>query len=213
MYMRGRRLRFTAVSAMVVLALTGFSSGRGDGSASHDSGGGAGCSSSSQDQDTSSTSDSGGSRNSAPSSSSSSSSSSGSSGSDGYDSGTSTGDSGTSTGDSGAGAWPTERPTPTASSSGDTSRPLKDGTAVLIHCASMDDPYATVEVRNPNGREGLFTMKIDFKDEHGFTIVDASRQVWVSAKDRATVRVAVAGTGRVDKIDHCEVDPRATADR
>lgn len=84
---------------------------------------------------------------------------------------------------------------------------------MLIHCASMDDPYATVEVRNPNGREGLFTMKIDFKDEHGFTMVDASHQVWVSAKDRATVRVAVAGTGRVDKIDHCEVDPRATADR
>ncbi|MFD9323479.1 hypothetical protein ACFWDQ_38545 [Streptomyces sp. NPDC060053] len=84
---------------------------------------------------------------------------------------------------------------------------------MLIHCASPDDPYATVEVRNPNGREGLFTVNINFKDEHGFTIIDTGDQVLVSAKDKATVRVAVASSGRVDEIDHCEVNPRATADR
>ncbi|WP_369244346.1 hypothetical protein [Streptomyces sp. R41] len=90
---------------------------------------------------------------------------------------------------------------------------MKDGTAVLIHCASTDDPYATVEVSNPNGREGLFTAKISFKNEHGFTIIDTGDQVSVPAKDKATVRVPVASTGRVDEIDHCEVNPRATADR
>ncbi|MFI0960569.1 hypothetical protein ACH4S8_03965 [Streptomyces sp. NPDC021080] len=204
MYTRGRRLKFTAVSAMVVLALTGFSSGRGHGSRSHHGDGGGGCSSSGQDHDGSSAS-SGGSSGGDPYGSSSS----GSSGSDADDSGTATGGSG------GATHRPrsTGRSTPTASPSGDTARPLKDGTAVLRHCASTDDPYATVEVRNPNGREGLFTVGISFKDAHGFTMIKTSDQVSVPAKDKATVRVPVAGAGHVDEIDHCEVDPRAAAVR
>ncbi|MGW0943951.1 hypothetical protein ACWD4O_15560 [Streptomyces sp. NPDC002623] len=56
---RGQKLKFTAVAAGVVLALTGFSTGRGHGSSSH-SGGGGGCSSSSQNHDSSSSSSSGG---------------------------------------------------------------------------------------------------------------------------------------------------------
>ncbi|MBD0424834.1 hypothetical protein H0H10_37660 [Streptomyces sp. TRM S81-3] len=56
---RGRALRFTAVSALVVLTLTGFSTGRGHGGGSGDGGGG-GCSSSGQDHDSSSSSSSGG---------------------------------------------------------------------------------------------------------------------------------------------------------
>ncbi|MER5949398.1 hypothetical protein ABT127_25430 [Streptomyces sp. NPDC001904] len=57
---RGRRtLRLTAVAALVVLALTGFS--RGHGRHHSSSGGGGGCSSSSQDHDSSSHSTSGGS--------------------------------------------------------------------------------------------------------------------------------------------------------
>ncbi|MGA5519876.1 hypothetical protein ACPCK2_27030 [Streptomyces pseudogriseolus] len=53
---RGKTLKLTAVSALVVLALTGFSTGRGHGggSGSHDGGGGGGCSSSSQNHDSSS---------------------------------------------------------------------------------------------------------------------------------------------------------------
>ncbi|MGY1523434.1 hypothetical protein ACW69C_06615 [Streptomyces sp. MN3] len=53
---RGKTLKLTAVSALVVLALTGFSTGRGHGGTSggdHDGGGG-GCSSSSQNHDSSS---------------------------------------------------------------------------------------------------------------------------------------------------------------
>ncbi|MFD4561979.1 hypothetical protein ACFWP5_48070 [Streptomyces sp. NPDC058469] len=54
MHTRGRRLRFTAVLALVVLTLTGFSSGRHHSSSRHGHGsGGGGCSSSSQDHDTS----------------------------------------------------------------------------------------------------------------------------------------------------------------
>ncbi|MGW7427652.1 hypothetical protein ACWGJB_48300 [Streptomyces sp. NPDC054813] len=77
----------------------------------------------------------------------------------------------------------------------------------------MEDPYATVEIRNPNTREGLFTVKISFKDRGGFTIIDTSDQVPVSAKDKATLRVPVASAGHVDEIDHCDVDPRAAADQ
>ncbi|MET7694619.1 hypothetical protein ABZT06_43035 [Streptomyces sp. NPDC005483] len=55
MHSRGRVLRFTAVTATVVLALTGFSSGHKSGgrhkSSHRDSDGGGGCSSSSQDHD------------------------------------------------------------------------------------------------------------------------------------------------------------------
>lgn len=62
MQARGRRLRFTAVLALVVLTLTGFSTGRHHSSRhrSGSSGGGGGCSSSSQDHDSSSSSTSGG---------------------------------------------------------------------------------------------------------------------------------------------------------
>lgn len=48
---RGNTLKLTAVSALVVLTLTGFSTGRGSGG---DGGGGGGCSSSDQNHDSSS---------------------------------------------------------------------------------------------------------------------------------------------------------------
>ncbi|MFJ1810004.1 MULTISPECIES: hypothetical protein [unclassified Streptomyces] len=53
---RGQKLRFAAVSVCVVLALTGFSTGRGHGHSSGHGGGGGGCSSSGQDHDSSSSS-------------------------------------------------------------------------------------------------------------------------------------------------------------
>lgn len=59
MYTRGRTLKFTAVLALVVLTLTGFSTGRGHGShrvKSSGGGGGGGCSSRKQDHDSSSSS-------------------------------------------------------------------------------------------------------------------------------------------------------------
>ncbi|NKQ24337.1 hypothetical protein HF200_07655 [Streptomyces galbus] len=57
---RGHTLRLTAVAALVVLALTGFSTRRGHGG--HHGGGGGGCSSSHQDHDSSSTGGTSGSR-------------------------------------------------------------------------------------------------------------------------------------------------------
>ncbi len=84
---------------------------------------------------------------------------------------------------------------------------------MLKRCASLDDPYSTVEVRNPNGRETLFTVKVAYKDRTGVTLADTTSQVSVPANGRATLRMAAASTGALDRLDHCAVDPRATADR
>ncbi|MFI2511651.1 hypothetical protein [Streptomyces sp. NPDC018972] len=186
MYMQGRRLRLTAVSVMVVLALTGFSSGRDQGNSSQDSSDEGGCSSSSQDHDSSTPGDSDplGSSSSSPSG-------------DSYDSGTSD-NSGSS------------QPTPTVSPSSSTAPPLKDGTAVLVRCASMEDPYATVEIRNPNGRDAVLNMKVSFADKHGYTLLDTGSQISVPAKGKTTYRVP-AKMRYTDKIAQCEVDPVATA--
>ncbi|MFJ9374345.1 hypothetical protein [Streptomyces sp. NPDC101455] len=178
MHTRGRRLKLTAVLALTVLTLTGFSTGRHHSGSRHghgSGGGGGGCSSSGQDHDTSTSS-------------------------------------GGTTNGSTHRSRPTYRSTPTATSSA-TARPLKDGTAVLKRCASVADPYTTVEVRNPNGREALFTVKVAYKDRTGFTLADAGSQVSVPANGKATLRMAAASTGALDRLDHCEVDPRATADR
>jgi len=84
---------------------------------------------------------------------------------------------------------------------------------VLTHCADTDDPYATVAVRNPNGREGVFAVKISYKNADGFTMTETYDEVSVPAKSKAKLRVPVASAGPVDEIARCEVNPRATAVR
>ncbi|MFG3587984.1 hypothetical protein [Streptomyces sp. NPDC047990] len=191
MQTRGRRLKFTAVSATVVLALTGFSTGR-HGHSRHSGGGsGGGCSSSRQDHDGSSSTSGGGSYG------------GGSSGGSSYGSG--------STDDGTGGTYrsrPTRRSTPTSSAGG--GRALQSGTATLVSCASEKAPYATVEVRNPNGRAGGFVVSVAFKDRADVTVVGGSGRVRVSANGRATVRVPVGSAGLAGSVDHCRVEPRAT---
>ncbi|MEU1002056.1 hypothetical protein [Streptomyces tibetensis] len=205
MQTRGRRLRFTAVLVLVVLALTGFSSGRGrGGSHGHRGGGsGGGCSSSSQDHD----------------SSRSSTSSGGAYGSGGSSGGSYRSDddddySGSSS--SSGGSSYTRRPgygsTPTSSSGSGSRKALKDGTARLVSCASPAAPYATVEVSNPNGRKADFSVSVTFEDDRGITVVSRYGDVTVPANGRATVDVRVGGSGLVDSVDHCEVDRQALVD-
>ncbi|MGW0968843.1 hypothetical protein [Streptomyces sp. NPDC002516] len=106
----------------------------------------------------------------------------------------------------------TRSSSPTASPSV-AARPLRDATARLTHCADEDDPYVTVEVRNPNSREGLFAVRIHYKNADGFTMSESYDQVSVSAKGKATIRVAVASMGPLDEVARCEVAPRAAAVR
>lgn len=199
MRIRGRRLRFTAVLVLVVLALTGFSSGRGrGGSHGHSGGGGGGCSSAGQDHD----------------SSRSSTSSGGSYGSGGPSGGAYGSDDDDDA--SGGGSSYTRRPnygsTPTSSSGSGSGKALKDGTAKLVSCATPTAPYATVEVRNPNGRKAGFSVSVTFEDDRGITVVDRYGDVTVPANGTATVEVRVGGAGLVDSVDHCEVDRRALVD-
>ncbi|WP_037859436.1 hypothetical protein [Streptomyces sp. NRRL S-340] len=203
MRIRGRRLRFTAVLAVVVLALTGFSRGHGHGG--HGSGGSGGCSSSRQDHDTSS------------------SSSSSSSGGGAYGSGTdgtyaphdddTYGSGGSGTGTTGGSSHHRRRPDrgPTATPSGGTGSQLQAARARLLSCATEKKPYATVELTNPNDRRGTFTATVTFQDAHGGTIRSALQETDVPANGRRTVRVDAGAPGDVARPAHCTVDPAAPA--
>lgn len=83
---------------------------------------------------------------------------------------------------------------------------------MLKHCADADDPYTTVEVRNPNARDGIFTVKVSFKDVSGFRMAETTDQVSVPAGGTATYRVSGGRAGDVSRIGHCEVQRRADAD-
>ncbi|MFE1879735.1 hypothetical protein [Streptomyces diastatochromogenes] len=189
MQTRTRALKFTAVLTLVVLSLTGFSTGRHH--SRHGSGGGGGCSSSHQDHDSSSSTSGGGSYD--------------DSDDDSY------GSSGTSTSGSTSGGYHTRRPTHRATStpSGGSGKRLEDGTAKLISCATEKKPYATVEITNPNNREAEFQARVTFYDDEGTEILDnASYTVTVPAKGKATTQVTV-GERLLLKVDHCEAHPEA----
>ncbi|MER6530066.1 hypothetical protein [Streptomyces sp. NPDC001508] len=183
MQSRGHTLKLTAVSVLVILSLTGFSTGRhgrGHHHSDSDSDGGGGCSSSSQDHDTSS-------------------SSSGGSGSyrdrydddDTYDSDDGYGSGGTSTG--------TTAPAPTSA----------DATVKLLRCASKKAPYATVEVENPHGTPGTFAVTVDFENARGKRIASEVEEVDVSAYDTVTVNVYVAGSALAARVGRCDPHPTA----
>ncbi|WP_371673913.1 hypothetical protein OG985_43300 [Streptomyces sp. NBC_00289] len=187
---RGSTLKLTAVLALVVLTMTGFSSGRhGHGRSSS---GGGGCSSSSQNHGGSSTS---------------SGSTSGSSSSDSYRSGDD--DSAYGSSDSGGGSGYTRRPshrsTPTSSSTG-SSTTLKAGTAKLISCATASTPYATVEITNPNKRKADFQAWVTFYDAEGTLLLRTqSVMVTVPAKAKANTHVKL-GKRFLASVDLCQVD-------
>ncbi|SDM73425.1 hypothetical protein SAMN04487981_102413 [Streptomyces sp. cf386] len=181
MHRRGHILKLTAVSVLVGLALTGFSSkGRGHGGSDGDSsgGGGGGCSSSSQDHD--STSSSGG--------------TSGSTYDDYDDDDDYAGTSGGSGGD--------YSPTPTAS-------PAQDATVELVTCTSVRQPYATVTVTNPNAESDFFTVTVDFLDAKNRRVERGTKKVFVGGNEMERVEVDLASPDLVAKVDHCRAEPEA----
>ncbi|SNX61953.1 hypothetical protein SAMN06272735_3704 [Streptomyces sp. TLI_55] len=189
---RGRTLKFTAVIALVALALTGFSTGRHHSSRHGSGGGGGGCSSSRQDHDSSSSSTSGG---------GSYDSSYDDDDDDSYSSG------GSSSGGGGYTRRPTNRSTPSSSSTG-SGEALEDGTVRLVSCATKEKPYATVEVGNPNGRQVKYWVDVTFEDAQGIAVAQKQASVKVSARGKATVRVPLYSS-LIDEVDHCEVAPEA----
>ncbi|MFB8777001.1 hypothetical protein [Streptomyces broussonetiae] len=176
MQIRGSALKLTAVSALVVLTLTGFSTGRGHGSSGGDGdSGGGGCSSSGQDHD--------------------SSSSVGKHDDDDdydYDGGGSGG------GDASGGSAETAA--------------LNAATVELVGCATPEQPYATVEVTNPNTTDGVFTVSLTFEDATGTGIIAQHQAIDVPALDTVTVQIDLGSAEpEAADVDHCEADELAPA--
>ncbi|MFJ6295155.1 hypothetical protein ACIQJX_17555 [Streptomyces griseoviridis] len=186
MHTRGSTIKYTAVAALTVLALTGFSTGRhGSRHHGHGDSAGGGCSNSRQDHDSSTSTGR---------------------------STTADDDYGYGTGGAGAPTDPTNRrpgyrSTPTASSATGGSGQA-DGTAKLVSCATTRDPYTTVAVTNPNGRKGTFAVRVDFENSADLAFATRSATITVAAKDTATVRVK-APDDLVAAVDHCVVERRA----
>lgn len=181
---RGRALRYTAISALVVLSLTGFSTSRhGHG---HGGGDGGGCSSSSQDHDSSSSSSGGGAYKDDDDTYGS-----GGSGGSGYRSDDDTADTADTDDDTGSGG---------DSGSGGGPEPA---TVELVTCATESDPYATVEITNPNDREYTFAVTVFFKDAADVTVADAREESTVQGRSVSEVRVKFDGPAAAD---HCELD-------
>ncbi|WAZ22391.1 hypothetical protein STRCI_003643 [Streptomyces cinnabarinus] len=158
MDLRGRKLKFTAVTAMVVLALTGFSSGRGHGGGGDgDSGGG--CSSSSQNHD----------------------SSSGSRDDDDDDTGSGSG-------------------------SGDAGTLAEEATVRLVSCASAANPYAVVEVTNPNSTADDVTVVVTFLDAQDSVVDMQTVDQSVPANDTVEVQVDLTSTAAAADISRCEAE-------
>ncbi|WP_405628969.1 hypothetical protein OG933_24775 [Streptomyces sp. NBC_00016] len=179
---RGQKLKFAAVAVFVVLALTGFSTGRGHGHGSSHGGGGGGCSSSGQNHDSSS--------------STSGSTSGGSSGSTYHDYDDDDDYADDTYGDGG---------------SSSTSTALSDATVELIDCATPSEAYATVEVTNPNATGGYFTVTVDFLDAGSGRLEEQSEEAYVSANGTATVQVELSAPAVAAKVDHCDPEPYASA--
>ncbi|MGA5039334.1 hypothetical protein ACPCA8_20025 [Streptomyces capoamus] len=187
MHRRGHMLRLTAVSLLVVLALTGFRS-RGHGHGHSGGHGGGGCSSSSQDHDTSTSTSSGG----------------------GYGSGThhdydDDDDDYYGDGDGDYGDDTSTGSSPTSPSG------HEDGRARLVSCATAKKPYATVEVTNPNAGESGFDVHIVFEDADGMTVNGTIKKVTVPAHGTRTVRIPVDNAEEsARRVDHCDLDEVAS---
>ncbi|MGM9345221.1 hypothetical protein [Streptomyces salinarius] len=160
---RGRALRYTAISALVVLSLTGFSTGRhGHG---HGGDGGGGCSSSSQDHDSSSSTSGGG---------------------DAYK------DDDDTYGSGGSGYHDYDDDTYGDGTGGGDTHAMS-ATLELIACATETEPYATVEVTNPNDSEYTFPVTVRFIDVYGTELTAGHEEATVPAGGVTEVRIPFDG--------------------
>ncbi|MFI7403505.1 hypothetical protein ACIBW9_24045 [Streptomyces sp. NPDC049541] len=93
-----------------------------------------------------------------------------------------------------------------------TAASLSPAMAVLLKCATVQQPYATVEVSNPNDTAGTFEVTVTFRDAKGGAAGSRVDMANVPAHGTATVRVNVGGSNDlVARIKHCEVADQAPA--
>ncbi|MEU8453784.1 hypothetical protein [Streptomyces griseoaurantiacus] len=196
MRIRGTTLRLTAVSTLVVLALTGFSSRHGGHGHGHSGGSGGGCSSSSQDHD---------------SSSSSSSSSSGGVSKDDYDSGDDDSYGSGSYGGGSGGYRYRDRyhDDDDDNRGGGKAKSLDDATVELLDCANGSRPYTKVLVTNPNGRKATFTVTVVLRADRDRTLDTVRTKVEVPANGAVTAKVRPTDRSLAAEVEECAPEPRA----
>ncbi|MGW7302541.1 MULTISPECIES: hypothetical protein [unclassified Streptomyces] len=148
------------MTALVVLSLTGFSSGRGHGGGDGDSGGG--CSSSSQNHDSSSSRHD-----------------------DDDDNDTSGSGPGADTGSAGT---------------------AQDVKIDLVSCASTEQPYAVVDLTNPNGNPVTVTVVVHFKDAQSSVVDMQTVEEIVPAGETAQVQVDLTDASNAAQVDLCEAE-------
>ncbi|WP_416530786.1 hypothetical protein [Streptomyces coelicoflavus] len=173
---RGRALRYTAISALVVLSLTGFSTGRHG----HGGDGGGGCSSSSQDHDSSSSTSGGG---------------------DAYK------DDDDTYGSGGSGYHDYDDDTYGDGTGGGDTHAMS-ATLELIACATEAEPYATVEVTNPNDSEYTFPVTVRFIDVYGTELTAGHEEATVPAGGVTEVRIPFDG---YEPPYECQLDETVTS--
>ncbi|MEU5515530.1 hypothetical protein AB0H65_14105 [Streptomyces griseoaurantiacus] len=196
MRIRGTTLRLTAVSTLVVLALTGFSSRHGGHGHGHSGGSGGGCSSSSQDHD---------------SSSSSSSSSSGGVSKDDYDSGDDDSYGSGSYGGGSGGYRYRDRyhDDDDDNRGGGKAKSLDDATVELLDCANGSRPYTKVLVTNPNARKATFTVTVVLRADRDRTLDTVRTKVEVPANGAVTAKVRPTDRSLAAEVEECAPEPRA----
>jgi hypothetical protein len=196
MRIRGTTLRLTAVSTLVVLALTGFSSRHGGHGHGHSGGSGGGCSSSSQDHD---------------SSSSSSSSSSGGVSKDDYDSGDDDSYGSGSYGGGSGGYRYRDRyhDDDDDNRGGGKTKSLDDATVELLDCANGSRPYTKVLVTNPNARKATFTVTVVLRADRDRTLDTVRTKVEVPANGAVTAKVRPTDRSLAAEVEECAPEPRA----
>ncbi|MGM0358210.1 hypothetical protein, partial [Streptomyces sp. ECR3] len=190
MRIRGTTLRLTAVSTLVVLALTGFSSRHGGHGHGHSGGSGGGCSSSSQDHD----------------SSSSSSSSSGGVSKDDYDSGDDDSYGSGSYGGGSGGYRYRDRyhdDDDDNRGGGGKAKSLDDATVELLDCANGSRPYTKVLVTNPNGRKATFTVTVVLRADRDRTLDTVRTKVEVPANGAVTAKVRPSDRSLAAEVEEC----------
>ncbi|WP_328918827.1 hypothetical protein OHN99_18420 [Streptomyces jietaisiensis] len=198
MRIRGTTLRLTAVSTLVVLALTGFSSRHGGHGHGHSGGSGGGCSSSSQDHDSSSSSSSGGVSK------------------DDYDSGD---DDSYGSGSYGGGSYgggsggyryrDRYHDDDDDNRGGGKAKSLDDATVELLDCANGSRPYTKVLVTNPNARKATFTVTVVLRADRDRTLDTVRTKVEVPADGAVTAKVRPSDRSLAAEVEECAPEPRA----
>ncbi|WP_329524071.1 hypothetical protein OG983_18520 [Streptomyces jietaisiensis] len=193
MRIRGTTLRLTAVSTLVVLALTGFSSRHGGHGHGHSGGSGGGCSSSSQDHDSSSSSSSGGVSK------------------DDYDSGDDDSYGSGSYGGGSGGYRYRDRyhDDDDDNRGGGKAKSLDDATVELLDCANGSRPYTKVLVTNPNARKATFTVTVVLRADRDRTLDTVRTKVEVPADGAVTAKVRPSDRSLAAEVEECAPEPRA----